>query len=293
LNLLVALEAILEERSVSRAAQRLFITQPAMSKTLQRLRVLFDDPLFTRVSHGLVPTPRALELSEQLPSVLNAIKDMVDAPVFDPLQHKGKYIVAAHDVYASYPLIKVMTGLAKQAPNMVLGNPTMATNFDERLATGAYDFCIGLEMPADRQIHVTPLKKIGGVCIVRSGHPLARRRKKITMDDYLKFRHVSFVVRDSKVMGLVDQMLAGIGLQREIAFETNSLFTAARIMLQTDFILSTFDYVAIEYQDDSYKILALPEEFENVKVPLLLMQHERTLSSAPHGWLREKIQAAF
>ena len=71
LNLLVALQILLEEQSVTKAADRLFITQPAMSKTLQRLRELFDDPLFIRSGRGLVPTPRAVELEKQLPVVLS------------------------------------------------------------------------------------------------------------------------------------------------------------------------------------------------------------------------------
>ena len=73
LNLLVALQVLIEEQSVTRAAERLFITQPAMSKTLQRLRELFDDPLFIRSGRGLVPTPRAVELEKKLPLVLSSM----------------------------------------------------------------------------------------------------------------------------------------------------------------------------------------------------------------------------
>jgi DNA-binding transcriptional LysR family regulator len=77
LNLLVALQALLEEKSVTRAAQRLFITQPAMSRVLQRLRQQLDDPLFTRTGNILVPTPKAEELQLRLPMLLDGILDMV------------------------------------------------------------------------------------------------------------------------------------------------------------------------------------------------------------------------
>lgn len=292
LNLLVALEVLLEERSVSRAAERLFITQPAMSKTLQRLRVLFDDPLFTRVSHGLAPTPRALELRDQLPPVLNAITDMVDAIAFDPAKHFGNYRIAAHDVFASHIFTTLMVNLSKSAPNMTIGNPTSTINYPDKLATGEYDFCISHELPSDKKIHAFPLREAGGVCIVRKDHPLAKRRK-ITMKDYLKYQHISFVVRNNKTMGLVDQLLEKMGLSRNVAFETNSLFTAAKVVANSDYILSISDFVARQYQDESIAVLPVPPELQSFQVPLLLLQHERTRTSTPHKWIREQIIAAI
>ncbi|MDO7653959.1 MAG: LysR family transcriptional regulator, partial [Porticoccus sp.] len=90
LNLLVALQVLIEEQSVTRAAERLFITQPAMSKTLQRLRELFGDPLFVRSGRGLVPSPRAVELEKQLPLVLSSVTDLVVQSEFDPLTYEGE-----------------------------------------------------------------------------------------------------------------------------------------------------------------------------------------------------------
>ena len=91
MNLLVALEALLEERNVSKAAERLFITQSAMSKTLGRLRDLFDDPLFIRKSTGMVPTPRAQQLADHLPQVLQAVQAMIQPAEFDPLSYDGEF----------------------------------------------------------------------------------------------------------------------------------------------------------------------------------------------------------
>ena len=98
LNLLVALEALLEERNVSQAAERLFITQSAMSKTLGRLRDLFDDPLFIRKASGMVPTPRAEQLAQHLPQVLQAVQRMVQPLEFDPLtcDMEFKLLVQGH-----------------------------------------------------------------------------------------------------------------------------------------------------------------------------------------------------
>src|SRR5210317_1547630 len=90
LNLLISLHTLLEERSVSRAAERLFITQPAMSKTLSRLRNLFGDPLFTRSSHGMQPTPRARALAGDLNSILEGIAELVSETAFDPATFEGE-----------------------------------------------------------------------------------------------------------------------------------------------------------------------------------------------------------
>src|SRR5210317_252909 len=94
LNLLNSLQVLLEECNVSRAAERLFITQPAMSKTLSRLRALFDDPLFTRSSHGMQPTPRAQELAKDLTGILNEISDLVAGQSFDPASYRGEINLA-------------------------------------------------------------------------------------------------------------------------------------------------------------------------------------------------------
>src|SRR5210317_1352524 len=93
LNLLISLQVLLEEKNVSRAAERLFITQPAMSKTLSRLRSVFDDPLFTRTSHGMQPTPRAIELALGLPDILGGISQLVSGSYFDPARAEDEVTI--------------------------------------------------------------------------------------------------------------------------------------------------------------------------------------------------------
>lgn len=97
LNLLVAFQVLLEERHVSRAADRLFITQSAMSKTLGRLRDLFGDPLFTRSSHGMVPTPKAIELQAQIQGVLSQVQSITTGQEFDPKTYEGEISIAVSE----------------------------------------------------------------------------------------------------------------------------------------------------------------------------------------------------
>ena len=100
LNLLVSLQALLEEKSVTRAAARLFISQPAMSRVLQRLRYQLDDPLFTRTGNELVPTPKARDLQQRLPRLLDGILDMVSEGEFDPTTYVGEITIAVPEFVA-------------------------------------------------------------------------------------------------------------------------------------------------------------------------------------------------
>ena len=100
LNLLVSLQALLEEKSVTRAAERLFITQPAMSRVLQRLRHQLDDPLFTRTGNELVPTPKARNLQARLPRLLDGILEMVSEGEFDPATYVGEITIAVPEFVA-------------------------------------------------------------------------------------------------------------------------------------------------------------------------------------------------
>jgi DNA-binding transcriptional LysR family regulator len=121
LNLLVALEALLEEGNVSRAAQRVFVTQSAMSKTLGRLRDLFDDPLFIRRGATMVPTPRAEQLAMQLPKLLRSIQDMLAPPNFDPLVYEGEFNLLVQGHMGVWLLPRLMERLSESAPHIRLG----------------------------------------------------------------------------------------------------------------------------------------------------------------------------
>ncbi len=122
LNLLVSLQALLEEKSVTRAAERLFITQPAMSRVLQRLRHQLDDPLFTRTGNELVPTPKARELQARLPALLDNILEMVSGGEFDPATYEGEITIAVPE-FVAISLISELTKLVtQQAPRRYFVN---------------------------------------------------------------------------------------------------------------------------------------------------------------------------
>ena len=145
LNLLISLHILLEERSVSRAAERLNITEPAMSKTLSRLRDMFEDPLFTRSSHGMQPTPRAEELATPLAELLKDIGQLVSGNEFDPYAYTGEITLALSEFIGVALLPPLIHRLHQQAPRLTIRTITRVENQLEQLGRGNLDFAIHLE----------------------------------------------------------------------------------------------------------------------------------------------------
>ena len=116
LNLLVALQILLEERNVTRAAERLSVSQPALSKTLQKLRDSFEDELFTRTAHGLVPTPRAEELAHELPALLESVERVLGDEGFDPATFDGSFKILLPPILSEALLPGLMAELSEIGP---------------------------------------------------------------------------------------------------------------------------------------------------------------------------------
>ena len=147
LNLLVALQALLEEKSVTRAAQRLFITQPAMSRVLQRLRQQLDDPLFTRTGNILIPTPKAQELQLRLPMLLDGILDMVTDGEFDPATYAGEITIAIPEFIAISLASQLTALLNKYAPGVILSISSETDSVVGELSAGVLDLAAPLPRP--------------------------------------------------------------------------------------------------------------------------------------------------
>ena len=176
LNLLISLQVLLEERSVSRAAERLFITQPAMSKTLARLRAVFDDDLFTRSSHGMQPTPRALELSAGLSAIIGDISHLISGPHFDPGTTDGEITIALSEHAGFILLPRLLAQLSERAPLLNIHIITRIENQLEALARGDLDFAIQIrqsDYSADYKVENLGLSPLS--ILVREGHPLVNQ----------------------------------------------------------------------------------------------------------------------
>jgi len=295
LNLLVALQALLEEKSVTRAAQRLFITQPAMSRVLQRLRQQLDDPLFTRTGNELIPTPKARDLELRLPGMLEDILDMVTEGEFDPAAYIGEITIAIPEFIAISLASQLTAVLNQYAPGVILSISSETDSVEGELADGVLDFAIDIQKEISSDIGTRDLAIFSPTIWMRTGHPLAEKAA-VTLDEILAYPFVQYYLLISKRVSArtdarFDRALRELGRMRKKAMVTNQLMTAIETVCRTDSLMvaakfgsgmehELYSIVSKSYPDD------LPHEGT---IPLVLLQHKRTMGSPIHRWLSEKI----
>ncbi len=288
LNLLVTLQVLLEERSVSKAAERLFLTQSAMSKALGRLRTLFDDRLFTRSGTGMVPTPRALEIAQQLPLVLGQLQQLVQPEGFDPASYSGDFSIIIPEFVGFWALPELMVRLNEQAPNYRLKTASHAEHQLDLLTSGDVDFVIQVE-----QQHYPPeidYMTVGfapPVLIARKDHPLVG--KELTWDLISRYPQVQLFIPDlfdAQFVAQSDSAFIQYESQVTPHFETEHLFTALQLVKRSDYLLPG-PPIFIEESDMSRDIVALSlPGNEEISLKYVLAFHERIKNSKPHQFLK-------
>ena len=213
LNLLISLHILLQEGSVSRAADRLSITQPAMSKTLGRLRETFDDPLFVRSKRGIQPTPRALGLAGELKSVLTQIDALLDAGDFSPAAFRGEITLAISE-YVGFTLLPPLSArLQSNAPRLRLRTITRAERQLDQLANGELDFAIQIQREEyPPEYSVSPLAASPLAIFVRQDHPLIAQT--LTSQMIRQYPQVALYVADR------EELIGGQSLARNL-FESD------------------------------------------------------------------------
>jgi DNA-binding transcriptional LysR family regulator len=295
LNLLLAFEALLEEQSVSRAAMRIGLSQPAMSNALARLRSVFGDPLFQRTSRGIKPTARALELAGPVRSGLSQLRGaLAERPQFDPAASTRSFRIAMTD-YAELVLLgPLLRSLARTSTSVQIVVRRVDSIFfppEADLRAGAFDAAIGFFPEAsalDPRTRSQDLFAEQNVCIARKGHPLMGKR--FTLRDFASAGHVGVFYRDATV-GLVDNILAGHGLRRRLQATTPHFLTAVSAVAGSDLIAVVPAGLAARFRAS----FAL----EVRKVPILLptfhmrlLWHEHSSADPAQQWLRSEIVQA-
>jgi DNA-binding transcriptional LysR family regulator len=291
LNLLVALEALLEERHVSRAADRLFVSQSAMSKTLGRLRELFDDPLFIRQASGMVPTPRAVALGEQLPQLLQTVQAMVAPAEFNPLIYGGKVRLLVEGHMGVWLMPRLLERLATSAPNALLRASSAAESPLDLLASGDLDFVIqGERQSYPPEYRLTTLGYAPPRLLARVGHPL--EGQKLSWEMLLEYPQVQLLIpelleirfhapEDSTVIRRFSQLVP--------RFRADHLPTAIAVVLNSDYIFPA-PPLFMDEDDIARGLITLPmPEDEELSISYVLVSHERIEHSLAHHFLREEI----
>lgn len=295
LNLLVSLQALLEEKSVTRAAERLFITQPAMSRVLQRLRQQLDDPLFTRSGNELVPTPKAQELQLRLPVLLENVLELISDGEFDPATYVGEIKLAVPEFIAVHLSAELTRILSSEAPGLILSVASETDSVEGELKDGVLDFAIDIEKVRGDEIHSRHLAIFKPAIWMRSEHPLAKKDQ-ITLDEILEYPFVQYYLLISKRVSAntaarFDRTLREMGLKRKKALVTNQLMTALETVCHTDCLMVAAKY-GMREEREFYRIVRkpFPKELPHQgRIPFVLLQHKRTTESPIHRWLSEKI----
>ena len=284
LNLLRALKVLLEECNVTRAADRLGLTQPAVSRILSRLRVTFGDPLFVRTSRGLTPTARALQIAAPLRRNIEALERiLLEENGFEPARAKRRFRIAAVD-YAQVtllaPLIRTLIGKAPQI-DFELRQPTVESERD--LEAGTLDLLIMPQQPSSPGIVWTPLYQDGYTCIVWENNPV----RSLTAPRFAAMDHILVAPRE-RAGGIVDEVLREQGLTRRIAVQAPTFLLLPHLLVGTERIATVPIGMAKELASiNPLRVIKPP-----LKIPGFTMcqgWHEIHRSDSGHRWLRESI----
>jgi DNA-binding transcriptional LysR family regulator len=290
LNLLFSLQILLEERNVSRAAERLFITQPAMSKTLSRLRSLFGDALFTRSSHGMQPTPRAEELSESLGEILGDISQLLAGSRFEPASFRGEVSLALSEYIGVALLPSLMDKLNAQAPLLNIRVITRIENQLKELALGNLDFAIHIEQAHyGNDFRVEHLGGSPPAILARDNHPLAQ--EDISWERLALFPLIRLYVPDWEQLEIQRSASAFSPLvdHQQGTLEISHLLTALEVLRHTNYFMPAPAYI-LQNEDATRGIIGLPTpQDDNYNINYALVAHNRTANSALHNWLWEQI----
>lgn len=286
LNLLVTLDAILEEKHIGRAGERLGLSASATSHALERLRKLLDDPLLIRTPTGMEPTPRALHIHEPLRKALNDIQATLVPQHFDPLTATTRFIVAVTN-YETIPIIPYLLDMLKNdAPNIQLklisSSPTdILTGIDQ----GPIDLAIGRFDILPPRLMTSRLMKDGFLCGMRPDHPLTG--SPLTLERYIASSHLLISPNDT-TKDPVDIALAKQNLNRNITLQVPNVFAAIMALHRTDLIVTLAKGAAKTLTLHTPLLLA-PLPFDVPELEFKLVWNPRFNQSASHCWLRQRL----
>jgi DNA-binding transcriptional LysR family regulator len=290
LNLLLAFEALLAERHVTRAAKRLGVTQPAASHALSRLRGLFGDPLLVRGARGeMIPTRRAEALSTPVHRMLVDLVGLMRTDDFDPRAARRTFRICAND----YTELVLLPRLAKRLGDLSPGVDLWVHPFidwpDERLASGALDVVIG--PPRGRKAPAGNFERVvfdeGFTCVVRKGHPLAGAN--MTLRRFCAAQHLMVSPRGTPG-SLVDTALEKLGQQRRIAMAVPHFLVVPHIIEGSDLVATLPTRIAARFAQ-SLNLVSLRLPLAVAPFEIAVSWHERHVSDPAHRWFREELLA--
>lgn len=287
LNLLVPLRAILEERHITRAAQRCHLSQPAMSRALERLREMFGDPLLVRSGRSYERTARGEQILRELEALLPRLEAMIGGVEFTPSQSQERFRIALTDHASTILLPSLIRLVRKAAPGVAIEVSPWRTGAYQDVAAGRIDLALSAEeVPPTLQSEV--LFSLEFVCLVGSPQPVRGRR--LTLKQYLQLPHIQVETLAGQ-QTLVDRPLAALGAKRRVVLTLPFFVPAIYATAHTDLVLTVPRGLAkLAGRISGLQVLEPPREIKSF--PYFIAWHPPVTTEPAHAWLREQLRAA-
>ncbi len=283
LNLLAIFDAVMTELNVTRAAERLHMTQPAASNALKRLRHLLNDELFVKVPTGVSPTPKAIEIWHPIRDALAQIYQTLQPAKFDPVTATVTFTIAMNDLTANLVLPKLITVVEKSAPNInIRAVPSTHINAPMLLEQAEIDIAIGVFAKPNSRLRSHTLFTSPFTCVMRRDHPLANQ--KLTIEDYIQAKHL-LVTLTGETTGLLEPILQERGLKRRIALTVNHFGIAPRLVTCSD-LIAVLPTRIVEMSEFYSQLHLTPSPIEIAPSTVKIMWHERNHLNSAQEWLR-------
>ena len=299
LNLLVYLDVLLRERNVTRAAEELGISQPAMSNSLRRLRALFNDPVLVRTSDGMTPTERALELQPLVRNVLAAAElAVLPKTVFDPSESERIFRIMASDYTEATLLPKLLQRLSAEAPAVRLDIMTPSDVSFHDVERGKVDLVINRFDSLPQSFHQIHLWDDSFSCVLRADNPII---KNWNLDAYLQAKHVwvsktgmgagvGMSSDDVQRLGWVDEALAKIDTKRVITLFTRH-YQAALLLAEHNDLIVTIPTLAANSMLENTHVAILEPPFDIPRMRLKMVWSPLLQHDPGHRWMRKLIKS--
>ncbi|UFQ01575.1 LysR family transcriptional regulator [Pseudomonas fitomaticsae] len=286
LNLLVILDALLSEQHVTRAAERLHLSQPAVSHALARLRDLLGDPLLVRAGSSLVPTARALELAAPLAETLAQVQSLLAPNTFDPASARRTFRLAMSDYGAAIILPGLIRTLRTEAPGIDLQiSHASREGMVEGLLNGDIDLAAGVLPELPGELRSTPLFEERYVCLL-DRHSLPADGQ-LDLPTYLSRPHVLLEMRGSGTPE-IERTLTALRERRRVAISLPHWSVAPRFISGTDLILTVASRALNEVDDES--LIIVPPPFEIAPFTFVSAWHKRRGGDQALNWLNRRIE---
>ena len=291
LNLLVVMQQMFKARSVSRVAEQLGLSQPAVSNALARLRKLLGDPLFVRTPAGMLPTPLAQQFAAPLAQALATLHAALNQrPTFAPKHSERVFTIGMTDIGEIYFLPTLMDALARAAPGVALSTVrNTAVNLKEEMEAGHVDLAIGLLPQLKGGFFQRRLFMQRYVCLFRKGHALDKRR--VSLREFSAAEHV-VVVSPGTGHGKVDEVLERAGIRRTVRLTVPHFVAVGHILRHTDMVATVPERLA-QALVEPFGLAYSAHPATVPQIAIKVFWHAKVHKDAASQWLRTLVFETF